>query len=159
MSADVGEVEDGKGAAGEAAYLHLVGGRSGGCADGGVVRSLGVWELNTPVSLLFVADHGEHKGHVVVDTLDTAVGARVVGTGGNLIDAEALVEGEGTFGAKLESVIGKQTYGASPERHISVNKDVGRAGGGELGLCSGVRVGTAAAVVRKKEDVGVASKR
>ena len=54
--------------------------------------------------MLFVPDHGEHKGHGVVDTLDTAVGARVVETGGNLIDAEAVVEGEGKFGAKPESV-------------------------------------------------------
>ena len=80
--------------------MHLVRGKSGGCADGVVVRALDVWRLNIPVSLLFVADHGEHKGHGVVDTLDTAVGTRVVG-----IDAEAVVEGEGKFRAKLESVV------------------------------------------------------
>ena len=43
----------------------------------------------------------------MVDTLDTAVGARVVGAGGNLINAEAVVEDEGKFGAELESVVGK----------------------------------------------------
>ena len=64
-------------------------------------------ELNIPGSLLFVADHGEYKGHGVVDTLDAAVGVRVVGTGGNLIDAEAVVKGEGKVGAKLKSVVGK----------------------------------------------------
>ena len=57
--------------------------------------------------MLFVADHGEHMGHGVVDTLDTAVGERVVGTGGSLIDAEAVVEGEGKFGANLETVVEK----------------------------------------------------
>ena len=107
MSADVGEVKDGKGEEGEAAHVHLVGGKSGGCADGVVVRALDVWELNIPISFLFVANHGEHKGHGVADTLDIAVGARVLGTGGNLIDAEAVVEGEGKFGEKLESVVGK----------------------------------------------------
>ena len=45
---------------------------------------------------------------------------------------------------------------ASPERDISIDKDVVRAGGGEMSLCSGVHVGAAAEAVRKKEDVGVA---
>ena len=99
--------KDGKREAGEAAHVNLVEVKSGGYADGVVVRALDVWESNIPVSLLFVADHGGHKGHDVADTLDTAVGARVVGTGGSLIDAEAAVEGEGTFGAQLESVVGK----------------------------------------------------
>ena len=49
--------------------------------------------------------------------------------------------------------------GASPERDISVDKDVGRAGGGEVSLRSGVHVGAAAEMVRKKEDAGVAPKR
>ena len=75
----------------------------GGCGDGVVVRALGVWELNIPVRLLFVDDHDEHEGYGVVDALDTAVGARVVGAGGNLIYAEAVVEGEGKLGAKPES--------------------------------------------------------
>ena len=86
-------------------HVHFVGRKSGGCADGVVVRALDVWQLNIPVSLLFVADHGEHEGHGMVNTRDTAVGTRVVGTGGNLIDAEAVVEGEGEFGPKLESVV------------------------------------------------------
>ena len=41
---------------------------------------------------------------VLLDALDTTVGARVVGAGGNIINAEAVVEGEGKFGAKPESV-------------------------------------------------------
>ena len=62
--------------------MHFVwGGKSGGCADGVAVRALDVWESDLSVSLLIVADHGEHEGHGVVDTLNTAVGARVVGTG------------------------------------------------------------------------------
>ena len=42
MFADVREVKDGKGEPGEAAHVHLVGGKSGGCADGVVVRALDV---------------------------------------------------------------------------------------------------------------------
>ena len=107
MSADVGEVNDGKRKVGKTTHVRFVGGKAGGCADGVVVRALDVGELNIPVNVLFVAGHVEHEGHGVVDTLDTVVGARVVGAGGDLIDAEAVVEGEGTLGANLESVVGK----------------------------------------------------
>ena len=62
--------------------------KSDGYADGAVVHVVGVWQLNIPARLLFVADHGEHEGYGVADALDTAVGARVVGVGGSLIDAE-----------------------------------------------------------------------
>ena len=87
--------------------VHFVGGKSGGFADVVVVRAFDVRELNIPVRLLFVADHSEHEGHGVVDTLDAAVGARVVEAGGNLIDAKADVEGEGKFGTNLKFVVGK----------------------------------------------------
>ena len=43
MSTDVGEVKYGKGDAGEAAHVHLVGRNSSGCADGVIVRALDVW--------------------------------------------------------------------------------------------------------------------
>ena len=45
--------------------------KSGGCADGVVVRVLGVWELNLSVRLLFVTDHGEHEGAMVWLTRST----------------------------------------------------------------------------------------
>ena len=48
---------------------------------------------------------------------------------------------------------------ASAERNVSVDKGVGRAGGGELSLCGGVHVGAAAEAAHNKEDVGVASRR
>ena len=158
ISADAGEVKGGKVEAGEAAHVHFVGGESGCCADGVVARALGMWELNIPVSLLFVADHGELEGHGVVGTLNTAVGALVVETGGNLIDDEAVVEGEGELRAKLESVVGCRANG-HPQRGIywstRVDKAVGRAGGGGVSLCSCVHVGAAVEVARKKENVGI----
>ena len=96
MFAGVGNVEYVKGEAGEAAHVHLVGGKSSGCAGGDVIRCLDVWLLNIAVRFLFVADHGEHKSHSVVDTLDTAIGARVLGTCANCIVAEAFEEGKGS---------------------------------------------------------------
>ena len=62
--------------------------------------------MNILVSLIFVASHGERMGRGVVDTLDTVVCAPVIGTDGNIVDAEAVEEGKRTFGANLESVVG-----------------------------------------------------
>ena len=117
--------------------------KSGGCADVVVVCALDMWELSIHVSLLFVADQGEHQSYGVIDTLDIDVGARVVGAGDYRIGTEAVVEGEGRFGDAPESVVGKKSDLASMKSHISVKKDVSRAGGGELSLCSGVHVGAA----------------
>ena len=69
--------------------------------------------------------------------------ARVVGSCDNRIGAEAVVEGEEWFVYTTESVVGKKSDGASAKSHISVNKNVSRAAGGELRLCSGVQVGAA----------------
>ena len=66
------------------------------------------------------------------------------------VDAEALIEGAGEFGAELWTVVGKEGNGASPERDVSVDQDIGCAGCGELGLISGVRVGAAAETVGEK---------
>ena len=84
--------------------------KSGDSADGAVVRVVGEWELNFSVRLLFVADHGVHEGYGAVDALGTAVGARVAGAGGNLIYAEAVLEGERRFIANIESVCGRIGY-------------------------------------------------
>ena len=107
LSAVVADVNVGKGETGEAAHVHLVGGKSGACADGVVSRALDVLELYIPVSLFLVADHGEHKGLGVVDVLVTALSAPVVGTGGNLTDTEAIAWGEGKLESKLETVFAK----------------------------------------------------
>ena len=48
--------------------------------------------------MFFVADHGEHEGHRVIDAFDTAVGAGMVGACGNFVDVEALIESAGEFG-------------------------------------------------------------
>ena len=89
-------------------------GNSGGCSDGVVVRALDVWEWSILVTLWFVAHDGENEGHDVVGALGSAVCARLVGAGGSRIDFEAVVESEGKFRAKLESVVGKTSEGGSP---------------------------------------------
>ena len=95
----------------------------------------------------------------MVDAFNTAVGARVVGACGDFVDTEAVVEREREFGTNLKRLVGKESDGKSPERDVSVDEDVGRAGSGELGLCSGVHVGTAAETVGEQEGVGVAPRR
>lgn len=73
--------------------MYFVGGKSGGVADVASVGALDVWELYVPSGLLFVADDGDHRGHVVVGVLDTAVGAGLVSIGacGDFVDAEVLI--------------------------------------------------------------------
>ena len=44
-----------------------------------------------------------------------------------IVNAEALVEGAGNLRAKLTSNVGKEGYGASPERDVAVDEDVGGA--------------------------------
>ena len=55
----------------------------------------------------------------------------------------------------LESMV----TGYPQRRDISVDKDVGRAGSGELSLRSDIHVGEAAETVGKREHAGVAPKR
>ena len=53
-------------------------------------------ELDVPIGLLFVDHDFEHMSHRVIDVLDAAIGARVVGAGSvDLVDPEALADGAG----------------------------------------------------------------
>ena len=60
----------------------------------------------------------------MIEALDVGVSIGVVGAGSDLVNAEALVEGVGTFRAKLKSIVGKQGNGASPKRDVEVDEDV-----------------------------------
>ena len=151
VSANVGEIEDGGGKAREAADVYFVGGEPRRGVDGVVVCALHVWELLVPADLLFVDHHGKNQGHRMIEVLHAAIGA-----GGHLVNAEALVEGAGKFRAKLKSIVGKECNGASPERYVAVDEDIGGAWCGELGLGCGVHVGTAAEAISEEEDVDVA---
>ena len=48
--------------------------------------------------MFFVADHGEHEGHRVIDA---------IGACGDFVDAEAIIEGAGEFGTELKAIVGK----------------------------------------------------
>ena len=80
-----------------------------------------------PGCLLFIDYHGKHQGHRMIEALDAAVGAGVVVAGGSLVNAEALIEGTGKFRSNLKSIVGMEGNGASPERDVAVDEDVGGA--------------------------------
>ena len=102
------------------------------------------------------SNHGEHQGHGVVDAFDAAAGAGVVGACGEIVDAEALIEGARESRADLNTVIGKESNGASPKGDVAIDEDIDRTGCGELSLGSGVHISAVADTVGEKEDVGVA---
>ena len=102
VPANVGEIEDGEGEARKAADVYFVRGDPCSGVDGVVVCALHVWELHVPVVLQFVDHHGKHQGHRIIEALDAAVSSGMVGAGGDLVNAEALVEGAGKFRAEFE---------------------------------------------------------
>ena len=95
----------------------------------------------------------------MVNALDDAVGAGVVGARGDFVDTEALIEGARELGAELKAVVGKESNGASPERDVVIDQDIGCAGCGEVGLSSGVHVVAAAEAVGVQENIGGAPRR
>ena len=127
--------------------MHFVGGDPGSSLDRIVVGGFDVREQRVPVVLLLVEAHGYHEGHGVVDALDAAVGEWVVGAGVDLVDAETFVEGDRELPGELHAVVGDESHGAPPTRYVLVDEDVGGAGGGELGYCYHVHVGTTAEAV------------
>ena len=84
--------------------------------------------------MLLVANHGEYPGQYMVDPLDAAVGAGVIGTGVDLADANAVVDDGRQLGGKLLTIIGEERHRAPPERDALVEQDVGGSGGREV-LC------------------------
>ena len=68
--------------------MNFVRGEARGRADRVVVCVLDMREVDVPVVLMFVAYHGKHLCHCVVDAFDAAVAARMVGAGREFADAE-----------------------------------------------------------------------
>ena len=111
VTADVVWFEDGEREAGEAADVDFLGRKPGGGVDGIVVGRRNVWQQHVSIGLLFVSDNGEHLGQDVVDALDAAVGAGMVGAGVDLVDPKAVVNGAGKLGSEVESVIREEHTG------------------------------------------------
>lgn len=101
MSVNVGEVKGGEAETGKVAHMYFVGGNSGGSIDGLYIGVLDVWGFYVPLDFLFVADHTENSRYRAIVTLDTAVGAGMIGACGDLVDAKALEERAGEFGAQV----------------------------------------------------------
>ena len=95
--------------------------------DGVVVCALHVWELLVPVGSLFTDQYGKHQSHRIIKALDATVSAGLIGAGGDLVNAEALVKSAGKVRSKLKSVVGNEGDEASPERDVAVDEDVGGA--------------------------------
>ena len=93
MSADVDVVEDGHWEAGQSAHVDLVRCETCGGADSIIIRELDVWQVQVPVVLTFVHNHGNHLCHCVVDTLDTAVAVGVLCACGDFAHSHASEDG------------------------------------------------------------------
>lgn len=85
----------------------------------------------------------------------TADSLWVVRTGGQLIDAEQLVDGGREFEGESEAVVGGEGGRASSQGNVVVDEDVGGAFGVEFSSSDGKHVGAAAEAVGEMEDAGV----
>ena len=117
VAAGVDVVEDGHWESRETVHVHLVRGQSRGGAHSVVVREFDVWQVEIPVVLTFVDDHGEHLSHCVVDSFDAPT-VGVVGARGDFAHTEALEDGDRELGAELKTVVGQDANWVAPERHV-----------------------------------------
>ena len=60
--------------------MDFVGGKTDGSANGVVIGVFDVEELDISVVLVFVADHGEHLCHGVVDMFHASISAGMICT-------------------------------------------------------------------------------
>ena len=95
MGSSVRAIENCKGKMRQATDVDFIRSKTGGSADRVIVSKLDMGKVYVLVVLLFIADHGEHLRHRVVDALDSAVTARVIRTRGEFADTKEFVNGEG----------------------------------------------------------------
>ena len=94
----------------------------GGDVDGVVIGRRRVRQQHVPVGSLLVANRGEHLlGEYVVDQLDAAVGAGVVGAGVDLAEANAVVDDGRQLWGELLTIVGEERHRAPPERGVLVD--------------------------------------
>ena len=91
----------------------------------------------------------------MVDPLDAAVGAGVVGAGVDLADANAVVDDGRQLRGELLTIVGEERHRAPPERDVLVEQDAGSSGGREVFCRGSERVGPAAETVGKETDMHV----
>ena len=92
-------------------------------------------------------------GHCVVDSLDAAIAAGMVGACGDFADAQKFVDRCRELGAEVRAIVKEQCRGTAPDGDEAVDENVGRSFGSEFRFGDGEHVGTAAEAVREEEDV------
>ena len=105
--------------------------------------------MDNPVVLVFVEYHGQHLGHCVVSSFDTAVTTGVSDARRKFFHAEELVNGGRKMGTELESIIGQEGDWAAPQGNKSIHKNVSSPFGREFCGGNGEHVSAAAETVGK----------
>lgn len=73
--------------------MNSIGGEIGGSADGVVIGKLDVRLVNVPILLSAIHHNSEHLGVRTVCALEAAISRRRVGSCGDVVDAEKVVDG------------------------------------------------------------------
>ena len=95
----------------------------------------------------------------MVNSLDAAVAAGVIGACGDFADAQTFVDRGRELGAEVRAIVREQCRGTAPGGDEAVDENVGRSFGSEFRFGDGEHVSTAAEAVCEEEDVGVSSSR
>lgn len=74
-----------------------------------------------PITLWFVAFHGENVRHGVVDTLDAVISAGVVRLGVDLVYSKTFAGDVGELQDTLRPVFATEGDGGSPQRYVPVD--------------------------------------
>lgn len=89
--------------------------------------------MDAPLVLILVTDYSKHLCHGVVDTFNTAISASVVDADRESVYGKWFIHGSCELGAKWRSIIGQKGGQTSPERGVTVDRDLDSAFRGEFG--------------------------
>ena len=91
----------------------------------------------------------------MVDPLDAAVGAGVIGARVDLADANAVVDDGRKLGGELLTIVGEERHWSLQERDVLVEQNVGSSGGREILCRDNDHAGPAVEMVSNLKDVDV----
>ena len=94
VTTGVDVVEDGHRKTRETVHVHLIRSETGCSTNRVVVGELDVGQVEIPIILTFVDDHGEHLSHGVIDAFDPTIAIWMIGAGSDLAHPEAFEEGD-----------------------------------------------------------------
>ena len=141
----------------ECAHVDLVERQTRRRADGIVVSEFYVGQMQVPIVLSLVDDHGQHWGHDIVHPLHAPVTVRMIVACSNIVHTQQLIYSLRKFGAELQSVV--REYGArAPAQGVSlVHQEICCTLRGELSGSDGNMSARRLKRSVKHQDVGVAS--